>query len=169
VVFQDFARYSVSMGENIALGNAPAMQDADYALFEAAELAGISGKIHELPDGLNTNLGKLKEGSTDLSGGEWQRVVMARAILSPASLKILDEPTAALDPISESKVYEKFEQISQGKTTIFISHRLGSTKLADFIIVLENGGVIEQGSHEELMALCGVYAKMYESQRSWYR
>ena len=88
--------------------------------------------------------------------------------MSLAPLKILDEPTAALDPISESNVYEKFEEISRGGTTIFISHRLGSTKLADKIFVIEDGSIKEEGSHEELMNLGGTYKNMYESQRGWY-
>jgi len=93
---------------------------------------------------------------------------MARGIVSPASIRILDEPTAALDPISESNVYEKFEEISRGQTTIFISHRLGSTKIADEIFVIGDGAIVESGSYEELMKKNGVYTKMYESQRSWY-
>ena len=94
---------------------------------------------------------------------------MARAILNPAPLRILDEPTAALDPLSESKLYEEFEQISKEKTTLFISHRLGSTKLADEIFVIGDGRIIENGSHTELMNLGGIYAHMYESQRSLYQ
>lgn len=93
---------------------------------------------------------------------------MARSIISDAPLRILDEPTAALDPISESNIYEKFEEISRGGTTIFISHRLGSTKLANEIFVIENGGIVEKGSHDELIEINGTYAGMYESQRSWY-
>ena len=93
---------------------------------------------------------------------------MARSIISSASLRILDEPTAALDPISESNIYEEFKKISKSGTTIFISHRLGSTKLAKEIFVLGNGTIIERGSHEELMKADGVYAEMYDSQRSWY-
>lgn len=94
---------------------------------------------------------------------------MARALLKPASLLILDEPTAALDPLSESRLYEEFEAISRGRTTIFISHRLGSTKLADEIFVIHNGQVVEKGSHAQLLAANGIYAAMYESQRSWYQ
>jgi len=94
---------------------------------------------------------------------------MARAVLSRAPFKILDEPTAALDPIAESEVYRRFEELSSGSTTIFISHRLGSTLLADTIFVLDGGTVAETGSHEELMAAKGLYAEMFESQRSWYR
>ena len=129
---------------------------------------GILDELERLPMGCHTSLGKLDQGSVDLSGGQWQRVAMARCLMSPAPLQILDEPTAALDPISESRLYEEFERISRGRTTIFISHRLGSTGLADNIFVLQDGGVIESGSHEALMELGGRYAQMYDSQKSWY-
>lgn len=94
---------------------------------------------------------------------------MARAVLNPAPFRILDEPTAALDPISESRLYGEFEKISRDKTTVFISHRLGSTKLANEIFVFDNGRVIEKGTHQQLMNLGGVYSRMYENQRSWYQ
>ncbi|MGL5245141.1 MAG: ATP-binding cassette domain-containing protein, partial [Sarcina sp.] len=134
----------------------------------AIETIEIKDKIDSLKDGIHTELGKLKEESVDLSGGQWQRIAMARSIVSDADLRILDEPTSALDPVSESKVYENFERISKNKTTIFISHRLGSTKLANEIFVLQNGELVEVGSHDYLMKLNGVYANMYESQREWY-
>ena len=117
---------------------------------------------------LNESVVKIKSDGQDLSGGQWQRVAMARSIISSAALRILDEPTAALDPISESKIYEEFEEISKGGTTIFISHRLGSTKLAQEIFVIGDGTIVEKGSHEKLMEENGVYAEMYDSQRSWY-
>lgn len=104
----------------------------------------------------------------DLSGGQWQRVAMARALMNHAPVLLLDEPTAALDPVSESQLYDKFGEISKNRTTIFISHRLGSTRLADHILVLKDGCIREQGSHEGLMAEQGVYAAMYETQQSWY-
>lgn len=94
---------------------------------------------------------------------------MARALIHPAPLRILDEPTAALDPIGESALYRQFERMSRGHTTLFISHRLGATQLADRIYVLENGRVVETGSHARLLARGGLYARMYESQRSWYQ
>ena len=103
------------------------------------------------------------------SGGQWQRIAIARSLLSRTPVKILDEPTAALDPVSESRVYEEFERLMAGKTTIFISHRLGSTKLADEILVIDDGKITEQGSHEQLMAKAGQYSAMFESQRSWYK
>lgn len=135
---------------------------------DSMKIMGLEEAAEKLPKGWDTPLGKIKSGGLDLSGGQWQRIGMARAIVGNAPIKILDEPTAALDPISESHIYEEFEQISRGGTTIFISHRLGSTKLADEIFVIDHGSVAESGSHNELMKLDGIYANMYESQRSWY-
>ncbi len=167
VVYQDFARYYISLGQNIALGNPRKLTNGVSVQSAAAEL-DLVDVIARLPQGIDTPLGKIKEGGQDLSGGEWQRVAMARAVYNQAPFRILDEPTAALDPLSESRLYEHFEQISQDKTTIFISHRLGSTKLADQIFVIDQGRLAEQGSHDELMSLNGIYADMYESQRGWY-
>lgn len=172
VVFQDFLRFNLTMQENIAIGNITS-EDMDLngkriEVEEAARLAGLGDVIEKLQDGIDTPLGKIFENSVDLSGGEWQRIAMARNIMSSAPLKILDEPTAALDPIGESMVYRNFEQIMKGKTTIFISHRLGSTKLADVIYVMEEGKVVEEGSHLELMKMEGKYADMYRSQAEWY-
>ncbi|MGL4570767.1 MAG: ABC transporter ATP-binding protein [Clostridium sp.] len=170
VVYQDFAKYFVSVKDNIALGNINSMDDRefDYAIKDATKIIEIDEKINSLKKGINSNLGKLKKDSVDLSGGQWQRIAMARSIVSDAELRILDEPTSALDPVSESKVYENFEKISKNKTTIFISHRLGSTKLASEIFVIENGKLAEKGSHNELMELDGVYKNMYDSQKEWY-
>ncbi len=167
VVYQDFARFFISFRDNILLGDINRFDDIDN-MNEAIETMELHEVACGLPAGINSNLGKIKNDGVDLSGGQWQRIAMARGIVSPASLRILDEPTAALDPISESNVYEKFEEISKGQTTIFISHRLGSTKIADEIFVIGDGAIIESGSYEELMERNGVYTKMYESQRSWY-
>ena len=178
-VFQDFARYYLSVEENICLGtgdmNFTAGEETNTQKSErvsrmedAAKQLDIHDAISSLKYGYETRLGKLDEDSVDLSGGQWQRVAMARALMNDAPLLILDEPTAALDPLSESRLYEEFGEISKNRTTIFISHRLGSTKLSDHIFVLQDGGVREQGSHEKLMALQGIYANMYETQQSWY-
>ncbi|MCL2814049.1 MAG: ABC transporter ATP-binding protein/permease [Oscillospiraceae bacterium] len=162
VVYQDFAKYYISLYDNIAI--------AGSEVEKAVELAGLSDAVERLKDGVNTPLGKIYENGADISGGEWQRVAMARSIANKAPLLILDEPTAALDPVSECAVYKNFEQISKEQTTIFISHRLGSTKLADIIFVLSNGKIVESGSHSELMALeNGIYAEMFDSQAKWYR
>lgn len=170
-VYQDFARYYDTVADNILLGDLPNMEKPDAVKRMEGHLQdlGIREEMESLPKGYDTPLGKLEEGSVDLSGGQWQRVAMARCLMSPAPIQILDEPTAALDPISESRLYEEFKQISRGRTTVFISHRLGSTGLADEIFVLQDGRVAESGSHGELMAMQGLYAQMYESQKSWYQ
>lgn len=167
VVYQDFARYCISFRDNILLGDINSFDNLDN-MNKAIETVELQEVVGGLPLGISSNLGKIKNDGIDLSGGQWQRIAMARGIVSPASIRILDEPTAALDPISESNVYEKFEEISRGQTTIFISHRLGSTKIADEIFVIGDGAIVESGSYEELMKKNGVYTKMYESQRSWY-
>lgn len=173
-VFQDFARYSVTLRENIELGHARELEKngaggTNCGLSVSCRLAGLENVIDKLSSGLDTPLGKIYEDGADLSGGEWQRTAMARAIQNPAEIKILDEPTAALDPLAENEVYENFQEISRGHTTVFISHRLGSTRLADVIYVLDGGSVSEMGTHEELMEKGGLYAEMFESQRSWYQ
>lgn len=169
-VYQDFARYQDTVENNILLGDIHSMNSAEakQRMEKYTRALGIYEELAELPEGFSTPLGKLADKSVDLSGGQWQRVIMARSMMSPAGLQILDEPTAALDPISESKLYEEFGRISNGKTTIFISHRLGSTKLADCIFVLKDGNVCEVGTHEELMTQNGLYTQMYDSQKSWY-
>ncbi len=193
-VYQDFARYYDTAANNILLGDITSMDGGKVKDWDGREQSqvtcgreereydikvygrmeahlkelGILEEMEKLPLGYHTPLGKLDNDSVDLSGGQWQRVAMARCLMSPAPVQILDEPTAALDPVSESRLYEEFERISRGRTTIFISHRLGSTGLADTIFVLEDGRVIERGNHKALMELQGQYAKMYESQKSWY-
>lgn len=166
VVFQDFAKYAIPLNENIRLGNPGASPEQ---IRQSIRLVGLEKAVDALPRQEDTSLGKIKEDGVELSGGEWQRVAMARAVVSTAAVKILDEPTAALDPISESQVYEKFGEISRGATTVFISHRLGSTKLADVIFVLERGKITEQGDYETLMNNHSTYYAMFESQRSWYQ
>lgn len=169
-VYQDFARYYDTVADNILLGDISGMEQPDAVGRMEGHLQelGIREEMKGLPKGYDTPLGKLEEDSVDLSGGQWQRVAMARCLMSPAPVQILDEPTAALDPISESRLYEEFKRISRGRTTVFISHRLGSTGLADEIFVLQDGRVAESGSHRELMAMQGLYARMYESQKSFY-
>ncbi|MCL2753618.1 MAG: ATP-binding cassette domain-containing protein, partial [Defluviitaleaceae bacterium] len=167
VVYQDFARYQISMAQNIAIGDA-ARDIAEENIKRVASKIELNETIADLKDGINTPLGKIIEGGADLSGGQWQKIAIARSLISRAPIKILDEPTAALDPIAESRVYGEFEELMRGKTTIFISHRLGSTKLADEILVIKDGAIAENGSHNELMKLGGIYAEMFEAQRKWY-
>jgi len=155
------------MADNIALGDA-ASDISEDKLKEIANLVELDETIADLKKGINTPLGKIMEDGVDISGGQWQKVAIARSLLSRAPIKILDEPTAALDPIAESRIYQEFEGLMKGKTTIFISHRLGSTKLADEILVIEDGSIIERGAHYELMGENGKYAEMFEAQRKWY-
>lgn len=165
VVYQDFSRYYIRLKDNIALGDLHRKGNE----MEAAHLAGLDETVNSLNHGLDTPLGKIMAGGQDLSGGQWQRVAIARSLNSRAPVKILDEPTSALDPISESLLYRDFERLMQGKTTVFVSHRLGSTKLADEILVIGSGRIIERGTHDELMAANGSYAGMFEAQRGWYQ
>lgn len=165
MVYQDFARYDITMKENIALGDVH--QKGKEA--QAAHLAGLDETIARLKNGIDTPLGKILAGGQDLSGGQWQRVAIARSLISRAPVKILDEPTSALDPISESQVYSEFEKLMDGKTTLFISHRLGSTKLADEILVVDGGKIIERGAHDALMEKNGQYARMFTLQQGWYQ
>jgi ATP-binding cassette, subfamily B, bacterial len=165
VVYQDFAKYYIGMKDNISLGNV----NTKGKELEAAHLAGLDEAINKLKNGIHTPLGKTMNGGQDISGGQWQRVAIARSLISQAPVRILDEPTSALDPISESLLYSEFEKLMNGKTTVFISHRLGSTKLADEILVINAGKIIERGTHEVLMAQNGQYANMFEAQREWYQ
>jgi len=173
VVFQDFARFPIDLHDNIALGdilnmdNTSAVKSAVYAL-------GLTNIVEKLPDGLKTPLTKIKKNGVDLSGGEWQRIALARLIVNPSPLKILDEPTAALDPVAESRVYEQFGKITDkvkypNNIVIFISHRLGSTKLADEILVISDGVIAEQGTFRELLSKNGIFAEMYNTQAEWYK
>ncbi|MCL1858662.1 MAG: ABC transporter ATP-binding protein/permease [Oscillospiraceae bacterium] len=175
VVYQDFCHYPLDFYNNIAIGNANDMQNREK-VENAVDIIGLSEAVDKLPKKYETPITKVKEDGVDLSGGEWQRVALARLIVNPAPLKILDEPTAALDPISESKVYEQFGEIvnqnhvnKSNNITIFISHRLGSTKLADEIIVISDGIAAETGTFDELIQKNGIYAEMFESQSEWYK
>ncbi len=167
-IYQDSARYADTVAANILIGNVRQMDRREQMEY-AARAAGAYPVIQTLPDGFDTLLGKQIGDGMELSAGSWQKIIMARLLMSPAPFYILDEPAAALDPVAESRLYEKFEEISKGKTTLSISHRLGSTKRADRIFVLKDGRVAEEGNHKELMKKNGLYARMYESQREWYQ
>lgn len=168
IVYQDFAKYYISLEDNILLGDINGANVTDR-IPGIATIAGLEETIFQLKKGMDTPLGKILEDGQDISGGQWQRVAIARSLISGAPIKILDEPTANLDPISESQIYSEFEKLMKGKTTIFISHRLGSTKLADEILVINGGKIVEHGTHNELMASYGQYAEMFETQRRWYQ
>lgn len=170
VLYQDFAKYNITLRDNILIGDVNRMDScgAGNRLMEVVGLLGLEDVAAALPGGIDTPLGRMSEGGGDISGGQWQSVAIARALINPAPLKILDEPAASLDPLNESRLYEEFGYIAGDCTTIMISHRLGSTKLADEIFVIGSGRIIEKGTHEELMASGGVYCTMYNSQKDWY-
>lgn len=165
IVYQDFAKYQVSMHDNIMFGD---LQCSEEKIQEVIKVCGLNQIVQKIGGDINIPLGKIIEGGVDLSGGEWQKIAIARALIKNSNSLILDEPTSALDPLMENKLYEQFHSICQDKTTIFISHRLGSTKLADIILVIEDGKVEEMGTHEELMNKGNLYEDMYNSQRKWY-
>lgn len=166
VVFQDFARYSLTLRDNVSLHlpEGAAAGPAEASLQEA----GLGDLVGELPRGADTPLGKVLPGGVDVSGGQWQRLAMARSLATAAPVRILDEPTAALDPLAESEVYQSFARVAAGLTTLFISHRLGSTKIADRILVLDDGAISESGTHADLMRQDGSYAQMFRTQEHWY-
>lgn len=167
VVFQDFVKYALSVKENIALSDISQIDNLNE-IKQTAFLSGADSFIEALPNGYDTTLGKVLPNSIDISGGQWQRIALARSIFKKSKLIILDEPTAALDPKTEAYVFEKFRELTENKTAIFISHRLASVKMADRIIHLKDGQILEEGSHKELMALKGEYYNMYMSQAKWY-
>lgn len=166
IVYQDFGKYAISMRDNLKLADAAISEENVRKILRKFDLESVADK---LSDGIDTPLGRIRPSGVDLSGGEWQRMALARAYANNAPVYLLDEPVAALDPISESEVYRDFQKASDDKTTILISHRLGSVKLADQILVLDHGKIVESGSHEKLMENHQLYYEMYESQRSWYQ
>lgn len=162
VVFQDFCKYELTLRENVAFGDLSKLHD-DGALQDALEM-GLARGIAEL----DTPLGKLEENGVDVSGGQWQRIAVARACLPGSAFVILDEPTASLDPVAESSMYHSFAKVLKNRGCIMVSHRLASARMADKIVVLSGGIVSETGGHDELMSSGGLYARMYESQSAWY-
>jgi ATP-binding cassette subfamily B protein len=167
VIFQDFMRYEMSARRNISVGRIDVDSDEDVRLAAVKSLA--DSVVRRLPNGYDQLLGRRFEGGLDLSGGEWQKVALARAYLRDAQLLILDEPTAALDARSEYEVFERFADLTEGKMALLISHRFSTVRMADRIVVLEKGRIVEQGNHKELIALGARYAEMFELQAASYR
>jgi ATP-binding cassette, subfamily B, bacterial len=167
VVFQEFQQYHLTVRENIGFGDLERLHDLP-AIERAGWLSGADAVVATMPTGYETPLGKAYEEGVELSLGQWQKLAVARAYLREAELLVLDEPTAALDARAEVEVYRQFRDVSRGKTVLLISHRLGSARLADRILVLEAGMIVEEGSHAELMARGGLYSRMLGAQAQWY-
>jgi len=170
VLFQDFMQYDMQAMSNIAVGRIDLRgPERDALIAAAAERSGAHEVIERLPEKMNQMLGRRFEGGVDLSGGEWQKIALARAYLREAQIYVLDEPTAALDARSELEVFERFADLTKGKMAVLISHRFSTVKMADGIVVLKDGRICEQGSHDELMSLNGLYASLFELQAASYR
>ena len=166
-VFQKFSKLSVTLAENVAQTREGINKEK---VLECLNKAGLSEKIENLPKGIDTHIGKeVFEDGVELSGGELQRLMLARALYKDAPLLILDEPTAALDPIAENDIYLKYSSMTEGKTSLFISHRLASTRFCDRIIFIAEGGIAEEGTHESLLAKKGKYAELFEVQAQYYK
>ena len=169
VVFQDFVRYQFTVGENIGLGDVKHADDA--AQQERAAVQGMAWPdIQALPDGLKTQLGRWFPGGRELSGGQWQKVALSRAFMrTDADILVLDEPTAAMDAEAEAEIFSRLAELSADRIALLISHRFSTVRMADHIVVLDAGHVIEEGSHDELMALDGRYAHLFSLQAEGYR
>ncbi len=168
VIFQDFVRYHFTAADNIAVGRIEERDDR-ARIVEAAERSLADEVIRKLPDGYDQVLGKRFRTGIDLSGGEWQKIAIARAYMRDAQLLILDEPTAALDARAEYEVFERFKELSRGKTAVLISHRFSSVRMADRIVVLVDGAVEAEGTHQQLVQQGGRYAELFELQAAGYR
>ena len=168
VIFQDFMRYEMTARENISVGRVES-EHSQAEIEDAAHKSLAESVIAKLPGGYDQMLGRRFESGVELSGGEWQRVALARAYLRDAQLLVLDEPTAALDARSELEVFERFAELTTGKMALLISHRFSTVRMADRIVVLEGGKLVEEGTHPQLMALGGRYASMFEMQAASYR
>jgi ATP-binding cassette, subfamily B, bacterial len=169
VVFQDYARFQLPARDNIGFGQVDRLADMER-ITRAASQGGAVPVIERLPEQYETTLGRMFSGGVELSGGEWQKVALARGFMRESpQLLVLDEPTAALDAQAEFEVYERFRDLTEGRTTLLISHRFSTVRMADHIVVLEDGHIVEQGPYDALIAAAGTYARLYELQAQRYR
>lgn len=168
VIFQDFVQYYLSARENIGFGRIEAVGD-ELRVVEAAERAGADSIVSRLPQGYDTLLGRWFDGGVQLSGGEWQRIALARALMRDAPILVLDEPTASLDARSEYEVFSRLRDVARDRIVLLISHRFSTVRMADYIYVLEAGRVVESGTHDELVRREGRYAELFQLQAAGYR
>jgi ATP-binding cassette subfamily B protein len=168
VIFQDFVRYAMVLRENIGVGEIGAVE-SDARIRAAAERSLASAVAQRFARGYDQMLGRRFEEGIELSGGEWQKVALARAYLREAQVLILDEPTASLDARAEYEVFLRFAELTKGKAAVLISHRFSTVRMADRILVLDRGQLIESGTHEQLLALGGTYAELFKLQAAGYR
>jgi ATP-binding cassette subfamily B protein len=169
VIFQDFSRYQFLVGENIGVGDVHEFED-ELRWKDAADKGMADDFIEDLPSGYQTQLGKWFKDGQELSGGQWQKIALSRAFMrTDADILVLDEPTAAMDAAAEARIFEHFRKLTKNRIAILISHRFSTVRMASQIIVIENGRVIERGSHEELMDLHGHYANLFSLQAAGYK
>ncbi|NET53780.1 MAG: ATP-binding cassette domain-containing protein, partial [Merismopedia sp. SIO2A8] len=168
VIFQNFVRYQFSVGENVGVGDVEHLQDK--ASWEIASDKGMAKTfIESMPEGFNTQLGRWFQGGQELSGGQWQKIALSRAFMrTKADILVLDEPTAAMDAEAEMKIFEHFRSLTQNQMVVLISHRFSTVRMADTIVVMAAGKIIEQGTHEELLQLEGRYAQLFSMQAAGY-
>lgn len=165
-IFQKFSKYQMSLKDNIIISQLKTRMTSDKALLSLQQ-AGLNDLVGNLPEGMETMLGREFDG-VDLSGGQWQKIAISRGLFKDHEFIVLDEPTSAIDPIEERNLYEKFQEICRDKTSVLITHRIGSAKMADRILVIKEGEIIEEGTHNELVNANSEYQKLYEEQSKWY-
>ena len=166
-VFQNYQRYQMSLRDNVILADLGAAGDEER-LLRALREGGVPEELWQGPDGLDVMLSR-EFGTRDLSLGQWQRLAIARGLFREHDTILLDEPTASIDPLEEQAVYRRFMKIAAGRTAIIVTHRLASARLADRILVLDAGRIVEDGTHEQLLARRGLYHRMFTAQAAWYR
>jgi ATP-binding cassette subfamily B protein len=168
VIFQDFMRYEMTAADNIGVGRIEQISDRER-ISVSARKGMADDVVSKLDHGMDQLLGRRFEGGVDLSGGEWQKIALARAYMRDAQLLILDEPSAALDARAEYDVFARFAELTDGKMALLISHRFSTVRMADRILVLKNGAISEQGTHDHLIGIRGQYAQMFDLQAAGYR